>query len=65
MKDFPTKREIAERYRVTPRTVENWVDRGWLAPPIKLGTQQQSRVRFTPESVAELERRLRGTASAA
>lgn len=64
MKDYPTKREIAERFRVTPRTVENWVDRGLLAAPIKLGSCQQSRVRFTAEAVAEFEQRLRGTAAA-
>ena len=65
MKGFPTKREIAERFRVTPRTVDNWVDRGLLPEPTKLGEKQQSRVRWTDDDVQKLEQRLQSTASAA
>jgi hypothetical protein len=53
-----TKRTIAERREVTPRTVDNWVDRGLLDKPIKLGTHPQSRVRWTDEQVAALDARL-------
>jgi hypothetical protein len=53
-----TKTGIAQARKVTPRTVDNWVRRRWLSPPLKLGAAQQSRVRWTDEQVAELDRRL-------
>lgn len=53
-----TKNEIATARKVTPRCVDIWVDRKLLAAPIKLGDKQQSRVRWTDEQVAELDRRL-------
>lgn len=55
-----TKRDIAEAKRVSPRTVDNWREAGLLAEPLKLGNQPQSRVRWTAEQVAELDRRLAG-----
>lgn len=54
-----TKSEIARRYGVTPNTVGIWVRSGLLPAPLKLGTHQQSRVRWTPEDVETLERNLR------
>ncbi len=38
-----TKRDVASQARVSPRTVDYWMKRGWL-PVIKLG----SAVRFLP-----------------
>jgi predicted DNA-binding transcriptional regulator AlpA len=55
-----TKRDIAEGRKVTTRTVDNWVERGFLPPPKKLGSSQQARVRWTQEQVAELDRKLFG-----
>ena len=60
MADYFTKRDIAERFRVTPRTVENWIQRGLLAQPVKLGACQQSRVRFAADAVDSLEQTIRG-----
>jgi hypothetical protein len=60
-KALPTyhrKSDIAARYSVTERSVDLWVGRGLLAEPIKFGTSQQSRVRWTDEQVAELDRKL-------
>ena len=53
-----TKTEIAEGRKVSTRTVDNWVARGLLAEPLKLGTAQQARVRWTDAQVAELDRNL-------
>jgi len=62
-----TKKDIATLKAVTPRCIDNWVRRGLLPAPIKLGTAQQARVRFTAEALATLERNLSGnnTSSAA
>ena len=57
-----TKKSIAEDKSVTPRCVDNWVKRGLLPPPKKLGTSQQARVRWTDEQVAQLDRNLAGAA---
>jgi predicted DNA-binding transcriptional regulator AlpA len=46
-----TKREIATAFRVSERTIDSWVAQGLLPQPIKLGTAQQSRVRFPTNSV--------------
>jgi hypothetical protein len=56
--NFHTKQQIALSKRVTPRTVDNWVEKGWLSAPIKFGTSQQARVRWTDEQVADLDRTL-------
>jgi hypothetical protein len=53
-----TKADIAEAKSVTPRTIDNWVASGWLPRPLKLGTAKQSRVRWTSEHVAALDRKL-------
>lgn len=58
-----TKNEIATGRSVTPRCVDNWRARGLLDQPIKLGDKPQSRVRWTDEQVANLDRRLTGTAA--
>ncbi|MGC8519272.1 MAG: helix-turn-helix transcriptional regulator [Steroidobacteraceae bacterium] len=55
---YYTKQRIASDRGVTARTVDNWRARGLLPPPIKLGTAAQSRVRWTAEAVAELDRNL-------
>jgi hypothetical protein len=55
---FHTKKEVARRYSVTDRTVDNWVALGILDPPIKFGPAQQSRVRFTTEAVEAIADRL-------
>ena len=57
-----TKKDIADAKKVTARTVDNWVERGLLPPPIKLGTSQQARVRWTDESVAVLDHNLASAA---
>lgn len=58
MSEFLTKSDIARGRRVTTRTVDNWVRRGLLPPPIKFGTAAQSRVRWSAEDVAILDARL-------
>ena len=55
---FYTKHDISSPRKVTDRTVDNWVERGLLAPPLKLGSSRQARVRWTAEQVAELDRNL-------
>ncbi|HEY0464194.1 MAG TPA: hypothetical protein VGC79_08300 [Polyangiaceae bacterium] len=57
---YLTKRTIAEDRDVSTRTVDNWVERGLLDRPLKLGTRPQSRVRWTDDQVAALDARLRG-----
>lgn len=34
---FLTKKQVAARAHVTPRTIENWVKRGVCPEPFKLG----------------------------
>jgi hypothetical protein len=53
-----TKKELAAAFRVSERTVDSWVAQGLLPSPIKLGTAQQSRVRFPIDSVAFAQERL-------
>lgn len=62
MDTFISKRQIAEKFGVTTRTIDVWVERGRLAPPIKFGSSTQSRVRWPPEAVEQLEANLRGAA---
>jgi hypothetical protein len=59
---FVSKRQIAEKFCVVERTVDDWVKRRWLSPPIKLGSFKQSKVRWTPEAVEKLDAHIRGTA---
>jgi predicted DNA-binding transcriptional regulator AlpA len=63
MNSYVTKREIAEKFCVTTRTVDDWVARGRLAPPIKFGSTVQARVRWPAAAVAKLEADLRGAAA--
>jgi hypothetical protein len=60
-----TKRDIADSKRVSTRCVDNWVARGLLDKPLKLGTHTQSRVRWTAEQVAALDARLSNPGSVA
>jgi hypothetical protein len=53
-----SKQTIASSHAVTPRCVDNWVTRGLLSPPLKMGTTTQGRVRWTADQVAELDRNL-------
>ncbi len=64
MKIDNTKRSIANRFGVTDRCVDNWRKAGKLPPPLKLGTSQQARVRWTDEAVAQLEAALRADSAA-
>jgi hypothetical protein len=57
---FLTKNQVAERFSVTNRTVDNWCRSGFLAPPVKLGDSMQSRVRWSVEAVERFEQRLLG-----
>jgi len=57
---FLTKNQVAERFSVTNRTVDNWCRSGFLPPPVKLGDSMQSRVRWTAEAIERLEQRLLG-----
>lgn len=60
-----TKLDIANAKRVSTRCVDNWVHRGLLDKPLKLGSHTQSRVRWTAEQVAALDARLSNPATAA
>jgi predicted site-specific integrase-resolvase len=60
-----SKNELAERLGVTPRTIDNWVERGLIDPPIKLGTAQQSRVRFPANAADAVTLRLASPVSRA
>ena len=53
-----SKSWLAERYGVTPRTIENWRKRKLLPEPLKLGTAIQARVRWSDEDVAVLDANL-------
>jgi predicted DNA-binding transcriptional regulator AlpA len=53
-----SKSDIARAKGVTARTVDNWVERGLLPVPMKLGTATQSRVRWTDADIAALESNL-------
>jgi DNA-binding transcriptional MerR regulator len=55
---FFTKNELARARKVTTRTIDKYVARGLMPPPMKLGTQPQSRVRFTPGHLEILDRNL-------
>jgi len=52
------KLDVARARSVCTRTIDIWVKRGLMPPPIKLGTNPQSRVRFTAEQLAILDRNL-------
>jgi hypothetical protein len=61
---FHTKQDIARRYAVTPRSVDNWRARGLLPEPLKLGTATQSRVRWSDADLEALDRNLGASARA-
>ncbi len=61
---YLTKQQLANRLSVTPRTVDNWSRSGFLPPPVKLGVEMQSRVRWTSEAIEGFEQRLRGKTAA-
>lgn len=46
-----TKKDLAERWQVTTKTVENWIKDGVLTPCSKI----PGNVRFTEQYIAELE----------
>jgi excisionase family DNA binding protein len=50
---FLTAEGVAERFKVSIRSVYNWVDRG-LLPAVRVGPRS---IRFTQEDVEELLRR--------
>ena len=58
-----SKQTIAADRGVTCRTVDNWRERGLLPAPIKMGITLQSRVRWTDESLATLDRNLASLAN--
>ena len=58
-----SKAEIAERLRVSARTVDNYVARGLLDRPLKLGVSAQARVRWTAAAVEQLEKNLANAAT--
>jgi excisionase family DNA binding protein len=52
-----TKKEVAERLRMTPRTVERWMREGFI-PYIKFGRGRRASVLFSWENVlARIESR--------
>jgi hypothetical protein len=53
-----SKSDLARAKGVTPRTIDNWVERGLLPAPMKFGTAAQSRVRWTDSDIAVLESNL-------
>jgi DNA-binding transcriptional MerR regulator len=59
-----TKQAVADRFGVTTRTVDNWIRSGLLAPPVKLGSAVQSRVRFDAADVERAFHQLRATTAA-
>jgi len=60
---FLSKKQIAQQLGVTERTVDLWVARGFIDQPIKLGTAQQSRVRFHANAAETVAERLARPAS--
>jgi hypothetical protein len=50
-------REVARRWRVSPRKVRLLIRRGWLQA-IDLGGVGRQQLRVTPEGIAECERRM-------
>jgi predicted site-specific integrase-resolvase len=46
-----TKKELAERWQVSPRAIEQWVRDGRISPC----KQVPGDIRFSPEYIAELE----------
>jgi len=50
MEKLLTKQDLADRWQVTVRTIENWIKDGTLAPVKGIPT-----VRFNPVYIAELE----------
>jgi predicted site-specific integrase-resolvase len=51
MEKLLTKKELAERWQVSPRAIEQWVRDGRLSPC----RQVPGDIRFSPEYIAELE----------
>ena len=50
---YLTKQDVCEIMSLTPRTIERWVEQGIL-PAYKMGTHQQSPIRFKIEDVDQL-----------
>lgn len=51
-KDGLTYKEVAEKYSVSPNTVRQWVQKGWLIP-----TRFAGRIYFSPEALKQFENR--------
>jgi hypothetical protein len=60
---FHRKVDVAQRYGVTERQVDYWRAEGLLPQPIKIGTSQQAKVRWTDEHLATFEKRLAALAA--
>lgn len=54
-----TPEEVAARYRVHPKTIERWVRVGRLSG-LKLGTDRNSKYRFSQSDLDAFEARCRG-----
>jgi hypothetical protein len=50
MEQLLTKQDLADRWKVTVRTIENWINDGIVIPVKNIPT-----VRFSPTHIAELE----------
>ena len=50
---YLTKQDVCEIMSLTPRTIERWVEQGIL-PAYKMGTHQQSPIRFKIEDIDNL-----------
>lgn len=50
---YLTKQDVCEIMSLTPRTIERWVEQGIL-PAFKMGTRQQSPIRFKIEDIDNL-----------
>lgn len=59
-KAYTTKREIAEHFGVSTRTVDNWRASGFLPVPIKLGSEAQSRLRWPVEVLTSIAAAVQG-----
>jgi predicted DNA-binding transcriptional regulator AlpA len=57
-----SKREIANRYGVTPRSIERWVERGRFPAPVKLPNGRDA---WSDVTVAGHERKLESAGGAA
>jgi Helix-turn-helix domain len=55
-KGYYTTREVAELYHVTPHTVCNWINRGWLEASRPDGKKKAGNWHIHPQSIEDIDR---------